>query len=605
MLAGVALAATVAVGQGPRSLQTMGVDEIRPGMTGYGLSVFRGTQPERFDVEVIDVLHGFRPGMDLILVRTPHPLLDQAIAVGGMSGSPIYIDGKLIGAYAYGWPFGREPIIGVTPIASMLAEMHRPYRENSFPGARPLGGRPSQRVARQEPRQVASPYDGSPVNAFTALERSIAGLPRPGGAQPAATPLMLGGFDGETARLLGERLSDFGLVAQQGGAGQSNAPGPARFVDGGSIGVQLVRGDISATAIGTVTHVGDRGRVIGFGHPMMNAGEVGLPTSTARVLHILSSLARSFKIAEGLQPLGTLVHDRQSAIVVDTELEAGTVPMRIRLHGLEQPARAEWNLEIASHRAMTPVLAFGALNNAIKAANSDNTDMLFRAESSITLRGRSPLRFVDEGIMRSGPADASALSRLRIFEAMELAFGNAFEESSVEAIEVDLHLRYGRQAWAIEGVSIDDTEVEAGSDVPVRVDLRRFGGERQSRSIQVHIPESAAGQRLQLAVAAGSGVRPERSRPRSLDDLIHNLEDRYPATSFVLSLKMPSRGLRFDGHVVRSLPRSALNSLQRTSGTGPRRPFVTYLRRSEAVGELVTGSAQLNLQVVAPTPRDR
>lgn len=97
MLAGVALAGTVAGGQGPRTLETMDVDEVRPGMTGYGLSVFRGTRPERFDVEVIDVLHGFRPGMDLILMRTPHPLLDQAIAVGGMSGSPIYIDGKLVG----------------------------------------------------------------------------------------------------------------------------------------------------------------------------------------------------------------------------------------------------------------------------------------------------------------------------------------------------------------------------------------------------------------------------------------------------------------------------------------------------------------------------
>src|SRR6056297_696331 len=97
-------------------------------MTGYGLTVFRGTEPERFDVEVIDVLHGFRPDQDLILIRTPHPRLQQTKAVGGMSGSPIYIDGKLAGAYAYGWPFGMEPIAGVTPIANMLQEMDRPFR---------------------------------------------------------------------------------------------------------------------------------------------------------------------------------------------------------------------------------------------------------------------------------------------------------------------------------------------------------------------------------------------------------------------------------------------------------------------------------------------
>ncbi|MGB5416798.1 MAG: SpoIVB peptidase S55 domain-containing protein, partial [Polyangiales bacterium] len=114
------------------------VDEIRPGMKGYGLSVLRGTEPERFDVEVIDVLHQFRPNQDLILIRTPHPLLDRARGVAGMSGSPIYLDGRLAGAYAYGWSYGVDPVVGVTPIANMLAELKRPVRLDMFPGAKPL-----------------------------------------------------------------------------------------------------------------------------------------------------------------------------------------------------------------------------------------------------------------------------------------------------------------------------------------------------------------------------------------------------------------------------------------------------------------------------------
>ena len=124
------------------------VDEIKPGMKGYGLSVFRGTEPERFDVEVIDVLDNFRPDQDLILIRTPHPLLDRARGVAGMSGSPIYLDGRLAGAYAYGWSYGTDPVVGVTPIANMLAELERPVRLEMFPGAKPL---PGCRGARPNP----------------------------------------------------------------------------------------------------------------------------------------------------------------------------------------------------------------------------------------------------------------------------------------------------------------------------------------------------------------------------------------------------------------------------------------------------------------------
>ncbi|MGB5701477.1 MAG: SpoIVB peptidase S55 domain-containing protein, partial [Polyangiales bacterium] len=150
------------------------VDEIRPGMKGYGLSVFRGTAPERFDVEVIDILHNFRPNQDLILIRTPHPLLDRARGVAGMSGSPIYLDGRLAGAYAYGWSYGTDPVVGVTPIANMLAELKRPVRLDMFPGARPLKSAPR---AETDPPHLSNErlaglptYRGEhPVNALSTI----------------------------------------------------------------------------------------------------------------------------------------------------------------------------------------------------------------------------------------------------------------------------------------------------------------------------------------------------------------------------------------------------------------------------------------------------
>lgn len=576
-------------------------------MRGYGLTVFRGETPERFDVEVIDVLHDFRPDQDLILVRTPHPILDHAIAVGGMSGSPIYLDGRLAGAYAYGWQFGRDPVIGVTPIRSMLAEIGRPVRPDSFPGAMPLTARrPSTPRRRSSPTFAGlAPWRGGDSPTATdaiRAHRAHLGLDRrdPNAMQAASTPLMLGGFTDDVAAMLGRELEPFGLVTLQGGGAGGRgraASSPPAFVDGGAVGVQLVRGDISATAIGTVTHVGANQRVIGFGHPMMNAGEIGLPTATARVIHIFASTARSFKIAEALQPYGTLVHDRQSAIVIDTGLQAATVPVRLRLRGIPGAARTEWNVEVASHRLLTPVLVFGAITNAIKATASDQTDVMFTATSRIEIDGHDPVEVVDRGYMDAGPADGGSLSRLRVFELMEVAYGNPFVESRVRRIEIDLDLQFADDVLEIVEATADSDEADPGETVAVRVRLRHMGRPDVFRTIPVHIPERSAGETIRISLEGGGSVRPEQPEPRNLDDLVERALDRYPATSLVTSLKMPSRGLRFPGHVVRSLPLSMLDSLQRTSGSGPGRPFITYLRNPTDLGEVVVGDASLDLRI--------
>ncbi|MBO6934537.1 MAG: hypothetical protein JJ863_06170 [Deltaproteobacteria bacterium] len=599
--------------QGP---STISVDDIRPGMTGYGLTVFRGTEPERFDVEVIDVLHGFRPDQDLILIRTPHPRLEQTKAVGGMSGSPIYIDGKLAGAYAYGWPFGMEPIAGVTPISNMLHEMDRPYRPDSFPGAEVLTTRrmrPGGQARRRSGRHLAGlpAYRGEPTNAFAPMRAHVERRPPVSEHQmrPAATPIMLGGFTDEVATLLGNELEPMGWVPLQGGGGRRRQPAAntetrPRFVDGGAIGVQLVRGDVSATAIGTVTHVGNGHRLVGFGHPMMNAGEIGLPTSTARVLHFLASVARSFKIAEAEEPLGTLVHDRQAAIVVDTDLQPATIPMRIKINGLVAPPKDEWNVELASHRLLTPMLLFSTLANALKTSSSDQTDVMFTARYTVTIEGMDPITLSDRGYMGAGPGDVRALSHLRLFDLMEIAYGNAFEPSRLTRVDLELDVTFGDDTLTIVEATVPANEVDPGSTVDVRLRLRRYDESEVFRTIPVRIPERLAGEDVKIEINAGSRVGVEHAVPRNIQDLIRRVrEDRYDATAVVAELKMPSRGLRFPGHVVRSLPRSALDALDRDSGT-TERPFVTQVRQATDLGQVVLGDAALEL-TVRQRPRRR
>lgn len=585
----------------------MEVSEVRAGMRGYGLTVFRGTQPERFDVEVIDVLHQFRPDQDLILVRTTHPILEDAPTVGGMSGSPIYLEDRLVGAYAYGWPYGRHPIAGVTPIRNMLAEIDRPVRPDSFPGAMPItAGERRERPTRRRPVRDGTSYLGTePHGALASLAQSQRRVPRTDPSStsmiPASTPLLVGGLDAGSVQLLSESLAPFGLdVLQAGGGGAAPAPGapPPRYVDGGGLAVTLARGDISSNVIGTVTHVrGDR--LVAFGHPMLEAGETGLPTSVARVLHVLASFQRSFKIAEPIAPLGALVQDRQAAIVVDSDLQPAMIPVRLRLHGVPDAHRTEWSFEVATHRALTPLLVFTSITSAVKSVASDHAHVMFDASTRVWIDGRAEgIELHDQGHSATGPSATSALQQLRAFDVIELAFANPFEQTRPTRIEIDLSMRFGRETAEIVDASVASTEVDPGSRVNVRVVVRPYGQPEEVRIVPVEIPESAAGQSVQVLVQPGPEVELEHPEPRSIEDSIAAVRERYGPTSMVISTRhTSSRGLRMSGHVVSGLPASALDALQR-SGDGDRaRPFITHRRAEVPMDAVLSGGARVELSV--------
>ncbi|MFW2387143.1 MAG: SpoIVB peptidase S55 domain-containing protein [Polyangiales bacterium] len=581
------------------------VDEIRPGMKGYGLSVFRGTAPERFDVEVIDVLHQFRPDQDLIIIKTPHPLLDKARGVAGMSGSPIYLDGRLAGAYAYGWTYGIDPVVGVTPIANMLAELKRPVRLEMFPGARPLPRRPRAQSAPARPskERFASlpPFRGdhevSALSTIRALKKKRASARAPLGLHRATTPIMLGGLNDSVARMLADELEPLGLVAVQASAGGDSKSGPAKFEPGGAVAVQLARGDIAMNGVGTVTYVDKSGRTLAFGHPMMEAGATGLPTATARVIHVLASQARSFKISEAARSLGALVQDRQPAIVIDPDIEPARIPVRVKINGAEGAPKTEWHVEVASHRIITPTIVFAVIANAVKSTASDATDVIFRAKSKIGIEGHGIVSLNEQGFSPMGAASSAVFSKLRMFGLMEAAFANSFETSRVTSIDLELDLEMSRGVFQITDASVAYDEVDPGEEITVYVRLRRVDEPDTLRAVKVRIPEAAAGKTVRLVIAAGNQVAVEQPRAASLGDLIAQAHRRYPATSMVVALQMPTRGLRFEGHVVDSLPASALNSLQLVSNTGDSRPFVTQSRTAVNLQQVVVGGANLALRV--------
>jgi hypothetical protein len=582
----------------------MDVAEIQPGMQGYGLTVFRGHTPERFAVSVIDVLHQFRPGQDLVLVRTEHPQLEKAVTVAGMSGSPIYLNDRLIGAYAYGWTFGKEPIAGVTPISNMLSELTRPIDPQIW---KVLGTMPTQlspAVPAKTPKRAQRSHPGT---VFAGLdtrrkELDLDGAPLPntryGVPLPAATPLLLSGLGPQSTGLLERELAPLGLVPVQGSAsGAGTVAGTAnKFVDGGSIGVQLARGDISMMAVGTVTHVQGQ-RLIGFGHPMLNAGQVALPTCNARVVHVLSSQMRSFKLAEPAGPLGVLVQDRQAAIVVDQTMRAELLPVRVKIHGLQGAPRDEWNIEVATHRMLTPGLVMTAIGNALEASAIDRTDSVLAIESQVEIAGHGTHKTSDVVFTSAGAADSGVLSRLRMFGAVTAAYANPFENTRVTRVQVDMHVRHERDVLNVIDAQLPSDEVDPGSTVQVTVTLRRFDETEQQQVIPVHIPKSAAGETLELLIEPGDEVDLEHPKPNSLDDILHALRDSYSGMSLVVSTRLPQHGVKLRGHLVRSLPDSMLDTFQPANQSDRGSLFSIYERKELPLGHAVTGSARLKLQV--------
>lgn len=570
-------------------VETMAVEDLRPGMRGYGLTVFRGTRPERFDVEVLDTIHNFRPRMDLILIRPTHPTLEHAGTVGGMSGSPIYIDGKLIGAYAYGWEFGRDPVAGVTPIASMIAELRRPRRTPA--GVIPGLGTPFEIAPAAAPRARWETLSRNALAARTPVPTAYGSL------VPAMTPMAVTGMGARATEHLAEALAPFGLVPLQGAGGggtaQPPADAPTRYENGGAVGVRMIQGDISGNVTGTVTLATPEG-VMAFGHPMMGLGETAFPAAVARVMWILASERRSFKMSEPVRPLGALVSDRGPVVVVDERASAPTVPMRVSIHGADGAPHPDWNVTLAGARPMTARLAASVLESALEDTVNDMAEAAWTVRSRVFLRGREPLEFTDHGAgaegVRTPPVPGG-------FEVLTRVVDNAFGTVPVERIEVDLTMRWQRDFAYVRSVTAGVTEVDPGSTVDLRVQLGRYGAGPETRTVRLEVPRELAGRELDVEVVGGNDVVPDLPEPETLDDLLRNVATRFPDDALVVSVRMPGQGVTLHGRVIPNLPGSAFDALRPSAGTESGEPFQNYRRMVVPVGRVVLGRDRLRLRV--------
>jgi hypothetical protein len=542
--------------------------EVQPGMVGEARTVFQGTAPESFKVRVVSILRNFLPKQDIILVRAEDPRLEKSGIAAGMSGSPVYIAGKLMGAIAYGWSFAKEPLAGVTPIECMLAERERPDRPPP------------------DPYQAESHAPAAPAD--TTASR----------LQPVAIPLSVSGASEASLSYLGEELQPFGLhpVRAGGGGGKAGAgaPLPKTLIPGAAVGVALIQGDMTTTAMGTLTYA-DGKRVLAFGHPMMGIGAVNLPMVQGEIHAIIPSLSSSLKMSSPIGEIGSVSDDSKSGVIGTLGEHASTVPVHIRVTSKGE-VKPPFAVRIARHRRLLPILATMAISTALDEAVPDVTDMLADVITRFRVRGFAPIELRDQ-FFSSDSLAPRVLAMSHGMRALGELLANPFAPAIIEMIEVDARVEFRADAAEIVALASPGDKVRAGARLPLRVTLRPYAGTEFGQTLAVDVPRELAGRTVKIEVASGAQVKPEVPRAENLHGFVENLRAYYPASSLVVSLTTRDDGATLRGRLIRNLPASALDTLKPANQTRRADSFHVIKRSAFPGSRPITGKQEITVQV--------
>jgi len=506
------------------------IEDLRPGMKGVGRTCYQGSRPEEFQVEILGVLRGVNPGASVVLARFSGAALEKTGIFEGMSGSPVYIDGKLLGAVAYSFPFSREPIGGITPIAEMVAAFDETIAPSS--GVKIVEAGNWKIFAPLAARRSLS-AEGI---AAAAKARALASLDFGGRSlTPIATPLSVGGFHSETLKVFGPGFRAMGLSLWQGagGAGASPAKMGASAADsaalepGSNIVIPLVRGDLEISAGGTVTHV-DGNRVYAFGHSMLQLGYTEMPMHKARAIMVVPSLESSFKILEIGEQVGTLRQDRGSGIYGVLGETPRMVPLQINLM-TSRGARKEFRFDVVRDSFLTPLLVNSVIYNTIIASERAQGSVSLNVKGKITVKNEQPVEVANRFSAETGaPNDAALSIAIPVNYLMAAGYANL----ELQKIDLDISILESDRTALLDSIRFDRTEVRAGESLDLEISYRKANGERIQDTYPIRIPENASPGALTLLVADGATLMALDEKeegeiliPRDLSQLIKLLNN--------------------------------------------------------------------------------
>ncbi|MBV1857793.1 MAG: hypothetical protein KUG77_05220 [Nannocystaceae bacterium] len=586
-----------------RGVETMPISEVRPGMRGHAVTVFKGEQTDKFEVEIVDVIHNYLPKQDAVLFKSNDPRMVHSSIVGGMSGSPIFIEGKLVGALSYGWPFNKDALGALTPIGNMHQVGDLPYRPDVIP--HPEAGGKARGKRRRGTRAWADTMLGLETSPLPSRRRA-ADLDASESLVPLSVPLSISGLGADASRMLGDAL---GMTPVRGG-GRGSAPATSAkgqkkgWVGGDSVSVILIDGDSSVAGNGTVTWVNPKGdRLLAFGHSMFDAGPTNVPMGHARVHTIINSYQRSVKVSSPLSIDGLMYQDRQAAIALRTDKRAPMIPVTTTIQGPDPdlPPRT-YNNRVSFGVDLTPNLVASILAEALNEAGRDSAEVVFKLHTEIeyeSSNGHHELE-VNEEVFFSGGLVGRIAGRTRSVLAVLALLDNDFEVANIKAIRHEVSMEYGAPRDEIENVRFVQNTVRAGDLLEVEVTFRNYDGKARTEVFPIRVPDDAAGEEIIVELAAGDLVVPLRPLSDDLDDLITTLTQSYPSRSLVATIYREGEGLATREGLMPALPDSVLETMLDRGATRPSIRLKQMSRRVIPTKSIVVGTHRLKLNVKAP-----
>jgi hypothetical protein len=529
-------------------VETMKASEVKPGMKAIAWTVFQGTEPEPVPIEIVGAWKNmWGPGQDIIVGKMGGKALQTGVA-GGMSGSPVYIDGKLIGAVALRLSvFSPDAICGITPIDLML-------EINDLDRSRPMDARAPDKAKNATPVMGGSPS-----------------------MVPIDTPLTFSGFNSSVLTEFGPMLQNLGITPVMGGAGSSlRASKPAAgwqnsLQPGQSVAGVLVSGDMSVTGLGTVTY-NDGKRVLAFGHPFFNLGPVDMPMSKGEILTVLASTYQPNKMGNATEIVGSLHQDRHSGIMGVLGMESPMIPVTVKVRSFGENNRVrgekDFHFNVFQHQKWTPYLMMMTLFNSLSGDNEFKDEATYRLSGTVDLDGHHSLDMSTMQASGEAPMPAPMMLAGWWGDKFNRLYLNAVNTPQLKRVNVTVDLLPERRVATIENAWTASTEVRPGDTLPVKVFLRPYRGERIERDFQVRVPDGLSKGEHKILLSDADTV----NRMQSLAGVLDRYIDISQAISIInqertndklyVSLVDAAPTAYYDDKTMPSLPSSILNVMQ-------------------------------------------
>ncbi len=578
--------------------------DVKAGMHGTAWTVFSGMTAEPVPIEIIGIMRGQTGPQDVILAKMGGKAKETNVAAG-MSGSPVYIDGKLVGAVALRFSvFSPDAICGITPIEYML-------EINDFDKSRPVGARtPEKGSERAAAMEIPGYMLGQLVGA--GAQSSFARMPT---MTPIDTPLVLSGFLEATVSTFQPLFNQMGIVAVQGGAsaayltskpakGWESSLNPGEAVSG-----VLVSGDMSATGMGTVTY-NDGKHVLAFGHPFFNLGPLDMPMAKSEIIMVMSSAFQPTKFGNATEVVGALHQDRYAGIMGELGSEAPSVPVHLKVRSLALNnsvlKEKDLHFNVFVHQKWTPFLMMLTLFNSLQQVNEYADDMTYRLHGDVKMDGVADIKATTMLSSSDLPAPPPMVLASWWADKFNRLYLNPVTTPKLKSVELTVDLVPERRSATIESAWTPAAEVQAGTEIPVKVYLRPYRGDLIEKSFNVKLPAGMpkGEHRILLCDADTMNRMPHAAasgnRYMDIPETISLLNQERGNNQLYVSLVEGRPTYYADDKTMPSLPSSVLNVLQ-TERTASRALIGSSESTQEQLAipfeQVITGSYSLRIVV--------